>query len=156
MGPKKSVTLRPWESSLAMRLREAGRMFKRNSANEQHLDRAGTVILRAAAADEKKIEAASESPFLFTRVRARIAEQLRENESGGWQSLPLIAWRAIPAMALVASITGGLMLWSGRSAGAPGVANAPVGFGVYEEALADSNDPGVEQTVLSRNNLSHD
>ena|SRR5215471_16346736 len=131
-------------------------MFKRNSANEQHLDRAGTAILRAAAAEETEIEGAATTPFLFTRVRARIAEQLRENESGGWQSLPLIAWRAIPAMALVASLAGGLMLWSGRSANAPGAANTPVGFGVYEEALADSNDPGVEQTVLSRNNLSHD
>lgn len=131
-------------------------MFKRNSQNDEHLDRAGKLVLRTAAADDQVIEKAVESPFLFTRVRARIAEQLRENESGGWQSLPLIAWRAIPAMALVASITGGLMLWSGRSAGAPGVANAPIGFGIYEDALADTNDPGVEQTVLSRNNLSHE
>ena len=30
------------------------------------------------------------------------------------------------------------------------------GFGMYEEALSDTNDPGVEQTILSRNNLSHD
>jgi len=131
-------------------------MFKRNSANEQHLDRAGKVILRAAAAEEKQIEAAAATPFLFTRVRARIAEQLRDNESGGWQSLPLIAWRAIPAMALIASITGGLMLWSGASTTMPSTANAPVGFGIYEEALSDTSDPGVEQTVLSRNNLSHD
>src|ERR1044071_10501109 len=105
-------------------------MFKRNSQNDEYLDRAGKVVLRAGAADEQEIERAAEAPFLFARIRARIAEQLRENESGGWQSLSLIAWRAIPAMALGASITGGLMLWSGRSAGAPGVANAPVGFGV--------------------------
>jgi len=82
--------------------------------------------------------------------------QLRENESGGWQSLPLIAWRAIPAMALVASITGGLMLWSGQSANAPGAVNTPVGFGMYEDALADTTNPGLEQTVLSRNNLSRE
>ena len=131
-------------------------MFKRNSQNDEHLDRAGKIVLRAAAADEQEIERAAEAPFLFTRVRARIAEQLRENELGGWQSLPLIAWRAIPAMALVASITGGLMLWSGSSANAPSAANAPSGFGMYEDALTDTNDPGVEQTVLSRNNLSHE
>ncbi|HXT64323.1 MAG TPA: hypothetical protein VN696_14895 [Pyrinomonadaceae bacterium] len=130
-------------------------MFKRNSADEQHLDRAGTVILRAAAADEKKIEAASESPFLFTRVRARIAEQLRENESGGWQSLPLIAWRAIPAMALIAMLAGGLTIWTGSKNS--NVANQPsVWYRLDDEALADTNDPGVEQTVLSRNNLSHE
>ena len=131
-------------------------MFKRNSQNDEQLDRAGKLVLRTAAAHDQEIEKVVASPFLFTRVRARIAEQLRENESGGWQSLPLIAWRAIPAMALVASITGGLMLWSGRSASAPGVANAPIGFGIYEDALTDTNDPGVEQTVLSRNNLSHE
>jgi len=131
-------------------------MFKRNTQNDEHLDRAGKVILRAAAADETEIERAAESPFLFTRVRARIAEQLRENESGGWQSLPLIAWRAIPAMALVASIAGGLMLWSGQSTTAPTAANTSAGFGMYEDALTDTNDPGVEQTVLSRNNLSHE
>jgi len=131
-------------------------MLKRNTQNDEHLDRAGKVILRAAAADETEIERAAESPFLFTRVRARIAEQLGENESGGWQSLPLIAWRAIPAMALVASIAGGLMLWSGQSTTAPTAANTSVGFGMYEDALTDTNDPGVEQTVLSRNNLSHE
>src|ERR1041384_3551220 len=131
-------------------------MFKRNSQNDEQLDRAAKAVLHAGAADEQEIERAAESPFLFTRIRARISEQLRENEGGGWQSLPLIAWRAIPAMALVASLAGGLMLWSGRSGNSPGAANTPVGFGVYEEALADSNDPGVEQTVLSRNNLSHD
>ena len=131
-------------------------MFKRNLQNDEHLDRAGRVVLRAASADEAEIERAAASPFLFTRVRGRIAEQLRENESGGWQSLPLIAWRAIPAMALVASIAGGLMLWSGQSANAPSAANTPVGFGMYEDALTDTNDPGVEQTVLSRNNLSHE
>jgi hypothetical protein len=131
-------------------------MFKRNSPNDEHLDRAGTVILRTAAADEQEIERAAESPFLFTRVRAQIAAQLRENESGGWQSLPLIAWRAIPAMALVASIAGGLMLWSGQSANAPSAANTPIGFGMYEDALSDTNNPGVEQTVLSRNNLSRE
>jgi hypothetical protein len=131
-------------------------MFKRNSQNDEHLDRAGKIVLGTAAADEQEIERAAESPFLFTRIRARITEQLRENESGGWQSLPLIAWRAIPAMALVASIAGGLMLWSGSSANAPGATNTTVGFGVYEDALTDTNDPGVEQTVLSRNNLSHE
>jgi len=131
-------------------------MFRRNSQKDEDLDRAGKAVFCAAAADEQEIVRAAESAFLFTRIRARIAEQLRENESGGWQSLPLIAWRAIPAMALVASITGGLMLWSGQSANAPGAVNTPVGFGMYEDALADTTNPGLEQTVLSRNNLSRE
>lgn len=132
-------------------------MFKRNTQNDEHLDRAAKVVLRAAAADETEIERAAESPFLFTRVRARIAEQLRENESGGWQSFPLIAWRAIPAMALIAMLAGGLMMWTGQSVSNSSVANTPsVWYRLDDEALTDTNDPGVEQTVLSRNNLSHE
>ena len=131
-------------------------MFKRNSQNDEHLDGAGIVVLRSATADEREIERAAESPFLLTRVRARIAE-LRENESGGWQSFPLIAWRAIPAMALLAMLAGGMMIWTRQSASNSNVANTPpVWYRLDDEALTDTNDPGVEQTVLSRNNLSHE
>ena len=63
-------------------------MFGKNAQNDEQLDRLGEVILRAAAADEQEIEAASTAPFLFTRIRARIAEGQRE-KSTGWQSLPL-------------------------------------------------------------------
>jgi hypothetical protein len=132
-------------------------MFKRNSQNNEHLDRAGKAVLRAAAADEQEIERAIESPFLFTRVRGRVTEQLRENESGGWQSLPLIGWRAIPAMALIAMLAGGLTIWTGKSASNSNVGSTPsVWYRLDDEALTDTNDPGVEQTVLSRNNLSHE
>ena len=132
-------------------------MFKRNSQNDEYLDRAGRVVLQAGAADEQEIERAAEAQFLFTRIRARILEQLRENESGGWQSLPLIAWRAIPAMALIAMLAGGLTIWTAQTVSNPGVANIPpVWYRLDDEALNDTNDPGVEQTVLSRNNLSHE
>ena len=132
-------------------------MFKRNSQNDEQLDRAAKAVLHAGAADEQEIERAAESPFLFTRIRARISEQLRENETGGWQSLSLIAWRAIPAMALIAMLAGGLTIWTAQTVSNPGVANTPpVWYRLDDEALSDTNDPGVEQTVLSRNNLSHE
>ena len=132
-------------------------MFKKHSENDERLDRAGRIVLRAAAADEPEVERAAEAPFLFTRIRARIAEQLRENESGGWQSLPRIAWRAVPAMAVIALLAGGLTIWTGQSAGNSNAVNTPpVWYRLDDEALADTNDPGVEQTVLSRNNLSHE
>ena len=124
-------------------------MFGKNRQNNHQLDHLGKVVLRAATADEQDIEAAASSPYLFTRIRARIAEARRE-EANGWQSLPLIAWRAIPAMALIALLAGGLTIWTAQPN------SAPVGFGIYEDALADTNDPGVEQRILSRNGLSHD
>jgi len=131
-------------------------MFKRNSQNDEQLDRAGKAVLRAAAADEQETSRAAESPFLFTRIRARITGQLRENESGGWQSFPLIAWRAIPAMALIAMLAGGLTIWTRQSSNSNGANSPPVWYRLDDEALTDINDPGVEQTVLSRNNLSHE
>ena len=53
-------------------------MFGKNPKNNEQLDRLGQLVLRAAAADEHEIEAASTAPFLFTRIRARIAEGQRE------------------------------------------------------------------------------
>ena len=126
-------------------------MFNRNPEEKQQLDRVGARILQAAAADETEVDAAASAPFLFTRIRARIAaEKRRREEVGGWQSLPLIAWRAVPLMAIIALLAVVLTLWTAQP-------SAPAnGFGIYDEALSDTNDPGVEQTVLSRNNLSHD
>ncbi len=131
-------------------------MFKRNSQNHEQLDRAGKAVLRAATADEQETNRAAESPFLFTRIRTRITGQIRENESGGWQSFPLIAWRAIPAMALIAMLAGGLTVWTRQSSNSNVANSPPVWYRLDDEALTDTNDPGVEQTVLSRNNLSHE
>jgi hypothetical protein len=131
-------------------------MFRKDSENNDEIDRAGKLVLRSGTADEKDIDAAASSAFMLTRIRARIAEAQRGEEAAGWQSLPLIAWRAIPAMALVATIAGGLMLWTGQSTNTGNTAGTPVGFGMYEEALADPSDPGVEQTILGRNGLSND
>ena len=129
-------------------------MFGKNSENNESrhvgIDRLGKLVLRAGAADEHQIEAAAGSPFLFTRLRARIAEEQRRDEAAGWQSLPLIAWRAIPAMALIAMVAGGLTIWTAQPNG------TPIGFGIYEDALADNTNPGVEQTILSQNSLSSD
>lgn len=129
-------------------------MFGKNRQNNESrragIDRLGQVVLRAASADEQDIEAAAASPFLITRIRARIAERSRGEETTGWQSLPLIAWRAIPAMALIAMLAGGLTIWTAEP-------NAtPVGFGIYEEALSDTANPGVEQAILNQNILTSD
>ena len=124
-------------------------MFGKNPQNDEQLDRFGKLVLRAAAADEQEIEAASTAPFLFTRIRARIDEGRRERATG-WQSLPLIAWRAIPAMALIAMLAGGLTIWTAESN------TTPVGFGIFEEALSDTTNPGIEQAVLNQNSLSRD
>ena len=117
----------------------------------ESIDRLGRLVLQAATRDESASQAAADAPFLYTRVRARIAEEesLR-NETVNWFSLLLIARRAIPAMALVALLAATVMFWSSRSTVTPGW------YRLDDEALSDTRNPGIEQTVLSRNNLSGD
>ena len=126
-------------------------MFESNPPKTEELDRAGKLILMAAAASESEIEAAASSPFLFTRLRAGIDEERRRREtSNGWLSLIQVAWRAVPAMALVAILAAVLTVWSTNF----DVASTPQ---AEDEPLIGALDPGVEQTVLaSRNGLSRD
>src|SRR3989442_805656 len=126
-------------------------MFKANRQTEEQLDRAGRLVLLAAARNDDEVEAAASSPFLYTRLRAAIAdEKRRQEETGGWLSLLFVARRAIPAMAMIAVFSAVLMMW-------PIQPSAPAGlFGLEDEALSDARDPGVEQTILSRNTLSRD
>lgn len=126
-------------------------MFKANRQIEEQLDRAGRAVLLAAARNDDEIEAAASSPYLYTRLRAGIAEEKRRrDESGGWLPLFFVARRAIPAMALIAVFSAILMTWSMQT-------SAPAGwYRLDDEALSDTRDPGVEQTILSRNALSRD
>jgi len=126
-------------------------MFKANRQTEEQLDRAGRLVLLAAARNDDEVEAAACSPFLYTRLRAAIAEEKhRQEETGGWLSLLFVARRAIPAMALIAVFSATMMVWSIQP-------SAPAAmFGLEDEALSDTRDPGVEQTILSRNMLSRD
>lgn len=126
-------------------------MFKANRQIDKQLDRAGRVVLLAAASNDDEIEAAASSPYVYTRLRASIAaEKRRRDESVGWLPLFFVARHAIPAMALIAVFSAILMIASMRT-------SAPAGlFGLEDEAFSDTRDPGVEQTILSRNALSQD
>jgi hypothetical protein len=119
-------------------------MFKSDSPQNQELDRIAKLVLKAASASESDIEAASSSPFLFTRIRASINEG-PEPDSRGWLSLIQVAWRAVPAMALVAIMAAGLTVWSTQTAPVP-LAQAD------DEPLIGALDPGVERTVLASRN----
>jgi hypothetical protein len=126
-------------------------MFKANRQNKEQSDRAGRLVLLAAAGNEDEAQASAGSPFLYQRLRARIKdEEQRREESGGWLSLLLVARRAIPAMALVAMLAAILTVWSMQS-------STPLsGYGIEDEALTDTRDPGVEQAILTRSALSPD
>ena len=124
-------------------------MFESNQERDEQLDRAGRMVLRAAAADEVETEAAATSPFLFTRVRAAITEEQRRGEAGGWLSIFFVARQAVPAMALIALLAAVLTVWSAQL-------SAPAST-FDDDALFGAPGPGVEQTVLAdKNGLSPD
>ncbi|HEX8178168.1 MAG TPA: hypothetical protein VF525_01355 [Pyrinomonadaceae bacterium] len=128
-------------------------MFGRpdNTADEQ-LDRTGQMLVRAAADNDAAAETAVNAPFLYARVRARIAtaQAAERNEADeGWLALLGVARRAVPALTGVAAFVFALMLW--LASGSTATAN---GFG--DEAYYGT-ETGVERTVLaSRDNLSGD
>ncbi len=69
----------------------------------ENLDDASRAILRAAAVSEQEAKAAVSSPFLYAKIRARIAEEnQKENRT---LSILFILKRAIPALAFIALMT---------------------------------------------------
>ena len=118
----------------------------------ERLERFGQAIVRAsAAANDAEAEAAAASPFLYARLRARIAAE-QERRAGGetWLTLLGVVWRSVPAMALVALVAF-VLFWT-TSLGttiSPGV--------LSDEALMDARDAGIESVVFAeRRSLSSD
>jgi hypothetical protein len=106
------------------------------------LDRFGRALVRASAANERAAEAVAAAPFLYTRVRAGVAaERARREEGEGRLAMLVVAWRAVPALALVAVLALALFL----SAGA-GARNAR---GFVDEALLGEREGGFEQVVFA-------
>jgi hypothetical protein len=117
---------------------------KRDSEHASRLDRIGREVVRAFASEEREAEAASRSPFLYAKIRASIeAERNRREEGEGWFALFAVAWRAVPAMALVAVLALALFL----SAGAGEMATAGASLG--DEALLGARDGDIEQVVFA-------
>ena len=107
---------------------------KRDRRSE--LDRLGSEIVRASAASDAEAEAAAVSPFLYARIRSRIAAESRRREEGeNWFTMLSVIWRTVPAMALVAVLALVLFLSSGSSSLAPGTAT-------YESLLGEREGAG--------------
>lgn len=128
-------------------------MFGKNGReiSDEKLDRLASSVVRSAVRGDAEAEAVASSPFLYTRIAARIEERRRAQGEDGWLAMLAVAWRAVPVMALVAAIASALLLWVGVS-GATSATNQS-GF----EALSDTRGTGVVSTVLSDSTqLSHD
>jgi hypothetical protein len=112
-------------------------------ADDERLDAIGRAIVRASASNETEAEAVAAAPFLYARLRARLAaERERREEREGWLALLGVVWRAVPAMALVAVVA--FFLFLSASSGTRAVA-----AGFSDEALLDARDAGVEHVVFA-------
>jgi hypothetical protein len=116
---------------------------KKADARGARLERVGREVVRASAGEghEAAAEAAG-SPFLYARVRASIeAERRRREEGEGWLALFAVAWRAVPALVLVAAFAFVLFL---TTAGAGETAAATT-----DEALIGGREADIEQVVFA-------
>lgn len=114
------------------------------------LDSAGSSIIRSAVLPESETDEISAAPFLFGRIRTRIAnEQQALDDRGNLASFWLISKRAIPAMMLVAAFSFGL------SAYMTGNKTQPSAFSV--DAYLGANESGIENMVFAeRRQLTND
>lgn len=119
----------------------AGEKF--SDARKERLGRVAREVVRASAEGEVEAAGVADSPFLYARVRARIEEERRRREEGeGWLALLGVAWRAVPAMAVVAVMALALFLSSGAGDLTPG-------FSLGAETLLAERDEDFEQVVLA-------
>jgi hypothetical protein len=115
---------------------------KTDSERDERLDLLGREIVRASAANETEAAAAASSPFLYTRLSARIAKERGRREEGeSWLTMLAVIWRTVPAMALVAVFAFVLFLSVGTSTRTPGSSN--------DYAMLGETDAGVEQVVFA-------
>jgi hypothetical protein len=122
-------------------------MFKRNHHHEPdaRLDLLGREIVRASGSNDTEAEAVATSPFLYTRLRARIAaERERREASGSWLTL-LVMRRAVLAMSLVAFMSLGLLWFASSNA-----TTTAQSFNTFSDAsFFDERNAEVERVVFA-------
>lgn len=108
---------------------------------DERLDWLSRELVRASADNETEAEAAS-SPFLYARLRTRIAAERERRQTGeNWLAWLSVAWRSAPAMTLVAGFAL-ILFWSASlSAPAPSLSS--------DEALLNEQEAGIEQMVFA-------
>lgn len=113
-----------------------------NRKPNARLDRMSIKVVRASASNEAEGEAAAASPFLYTRIKARIAaERVRREELEGWFALLGVFRRAIPAMALMI-IFALALFWSASF--------STLSTGEFgDAALLGERDAGIEHVMFA-------
>jgi hypothetical protein len=113
----------------------------RDLSSSETLDRAGSIITKAAVLPEEEAGEIAAAPFLFARIQARIAAEKQLSDAGIWTAFWSISKRAIPAMMIVAALSFALSLYF------TGNKNQPTAFSV--DAYLGTTESGVENLVFA-------
>ena len=108
----------------------------------ESLDRTGRLITHAAMLSQAETDEIASAPFLWARIRTRIAEEEQLHDSQGlWTGIWLVSKRAIPAMMIVAALSFGM------SAYLAGNKTQSTAFSV--DAYLGTSDSGIENIMFA-------
>ncbi len=118
----------------------------------ERLDALAREVVRASAANEDEADAVAASPFLYARVRARVAsERALLEEADDWRAALRIFSPAVPTVAVVAALASALFVSALLGASPATVAERD------DSTLLGERDTSVEQVVFTeRSTLTSD
>ena len=116
---------------------------------DEHLDKIGRELVQASSTNDAEAHVAASSPWLFSRVRARItAESVRRETSDRWSIFMTVMRHAIPATAGVLAL--GLFIFTNST-------SPQTSPQFSDQALFEATDAGVQHIVFAeRRPLSPD
>lgn len=121
---------------------------KHQENRDEYLDKAGQAILRAACASDEEVNAAIAAPFLYARIRARVAESKKNPPVPFYQSLMIfsVVRYALPVLAIIALLAVSSYKFTGKLAGK----SVPPGNNLVENTMPLTiHDPGAPVTACS-------
>ena len=118
---------------------------------DEHLDKIGRELVQASSTNDAEAHVAASSPWLFSRVRARItAESVRRQTSDRWSIFMTVMRHAIPATAGAAVLALGLFIFTNST-------SPQTSPQFSDQALFEASDAGVQHIVFAeRRPLSPD
>jgi hypothetical protein len=122
---------------------------KKNRTSNDRLEQVSVEVVRLSAANEAEGERVAASPFLYTRLQARIVAERERREGESWFAIFSIFSRVVPVMTLVAVFAFALFWMVSLGALSAGEFN--------DAALIAERETGIEHVVFAdRNPLSSD
>lgn len=118
--------------------------WMKENEKQERLDLLGKELMHASRMSDEEVRETVSQPFLYARIRARIAaeQEKRSAGEGSWWAGLLTAWRPLAGMAVMAIIAASLFLFSS-------VAGTNGSFISSDVDAMASGEPGFERIVFT-------